>query len=132
MLDHVSIPVNDLERAAAFYDAVLAPLGLQRRKERAGAVGYGTSGRPAPIFWILSEGAGSRARPGIGLHISFAARDRASVDTFHETALSRGGRDAGPPGPRPEYTWPFYGAFVLDPEGFKIEAVCRIEVQEPR
>ena len=62
-----------------------------------------------------------------GVHVSFEAPDRPSVDAFHATALRCGGRDAGAPGPRPEYTQPFYGAFVIDPDGFKIEAVCRAE-----
>ena len=100
MLDHVSLPVADLDRAAAFYDRVLATIGLARR-------------------------AAGAATPGIGLHVSFVSRDHASVDAFHAAALAAGGTDAGAPGPRPEYTQPFYGAFVLDPDGFKVEAVCR-------
>jgi catechol 2,3-dioxygenase-like lactoylglutathione lyase family enzyme len=125
VLDHVSIPVADLHRAAAFYDAVLATVGLRRRKERAGAIGYGADTRGAPLFWILQRQGDGGAIPGIGLHVSFQATDRPSVDAFYETALRLGGRDAGKPGPRPEYTQPFYGAFVLDLDGFKIEAVCR-------
>ncbi len=125
MIDHVSLPVADLGRAAAFYDAVLATLGLQRRKERAGAIGYGPATRPAPVFWILEHAREAGARPGTGLHVSFEAPDRASVAAFHATALRLGGRDAGAPGPRPQYTQPFYGAYALDPDGFKIEAVCR-------
>jgi catechol 2,3-dioxygenase-like lactoylglutathione lyase family enzyme len=125
MLDHVSIPVADLDRAAGFYDAVLAPLGLLRRRERPGAIGYGPAERPAPVFWILARVGEGGARPGTGLHVSFAAPDRSSVDGFHETALRWGGEDAGKPGLRPRYTMPFYGAFVLDLDGFKIEAVCR-------
>jgi catechol 2,3-dioxygenase-like lactoylglutathione lyase family enzyme len=121
VIDHVSMPVADLERAAQFYDAVLATIGLRRRKEREGAIGYGPAMRAAPVFWLLR----GRPRPGVGLHLSFAAPDRASVDAFHETALRCGGRDAGEPGVRPQYTMPFYGAFVLDLDGFKIEAVCR-------
>lgn len=124
MIDHVSIPVADLGRAAAFYDAVLAALGLSRRKERAGAIGYGPAARAAPVFWILAAG-GRSARPGSGLHVSFEAPNRSSVDAFHATALRHGGLDAGAPGPRPQYTQPFYGAYVFDPDGFKIEAVCR-------
>jgi catechol 2,3-dioxygenase-like lactoylglutathione lyase family enzyme len=127
LLDHVSIPVADLERAAAFYDAVLATIGLRRRKERPGAVGYGPQDRAAPIFWLLPRGNIGSAMPGLGLHLSFQAPDRASVDAFHATALRQGGQDAGAPGLRPEYTMPFYGAFVLDLDGFKIEAVCRRE-----
>src|SRR5882724_8249554 len=125
MLDHVSIPVADLDRAAAFYDAALETLGLRRRKQRPGAIGYGPPNRAAPVFWILAQAKAGSATPGTGLHVSFEALDRASVDAFHATALAQGGRDAGAPGLRPEYTMPFYGAFVLDLDGFKIEAVCR-------
>lgn len=125
MIDHISIPVADMNRAAAFYDAVLATLGFQRRKERPGAIGYGPPSRPAPVFWILACVAGGSASPGSGLHVSFQAPDRSSVDRFHETALRCGAKDAGGPGLRPQYTMPFYGAFVLDLDGVKIEAVCR-------
>jgi len=125
MLDHVSVPVADLDRAARFYDAVLATIGLRRRKERPGAIGYGRETRAAPVFWILARAADGGATPGLGLHLSFEAPDRASVDAFHATALRYGGHDAGAPGLRPQYTMPFYGAFVLDLDGFKIEAVCR-------
>lgn len=125
MIDHVSIPVADIERAAAFYDPVLAAIGLYRRKERHGATGYGPDSRPAPVFWILAAEGDQHARPGTGLHISFQAPDRASVDNFHQLALRFGGRDAGAPGVRPHYTMPFYGAFVYDIDGYKIEAVCR-------
>ena len=126
MLDHVSIPVADLARSAVFYDSVLAVLGLVRRKERPGAIGYGPEGRPAPVFWILERAEGG-ATPGPGLHVSLQAADRRCVDAFHAAAIDRGGRDAGAPGLRPQYTQPFYGSFVLDPDGFKIEAVCRTE-----
>ncbi len=125
MLDHVSLPVADLDRAARFYDAVLATLGLVRRKERPGAIGYGPPSRAAPVFWILTRAGEGGAAPGVGLHVSFVAVDRAAVDAFHATALASGGRDAGPPGERPQYTQPFYGAFAFDPDGFKVEAVCR-------
>ena len=125
MLDHVSIPVTDLKRSAQFYDAVLATLGLRRRKERPGAIGYGSASRRAPVFWILTRAEAEAAMPGLGLHLSFCARDRQSVDAFHATALRSGAKDAGAPGLRPHYTAPFYGAFVIDPDGFKIEAVCR-------
>jgi catechol 2,3-dioxygenase-like lactoylglutathione lyase family enzyme len=125
VLDHVSLPVADLGRAASFYDAVLATLGLVRRKERPGAIGYGPPARAAPVFWILARESAASAVPGLGLHVSFQAPDRASVDAFHATALQSGGRDAGSPGVRPQYTMPFYGAFVLDLDGFKVEAVCR-------
>lgn len=125
MLDHISIPVADIDRAAVFYDAVLATIGLRRRKERPGAIGYGPDTRAAPVFWILDRHGEEGASSGVGFHVSFQAPSRSSVDSFHETALHFGGRDAGKPGLRPQYTMPFYGAFVVDPDGFKIEAVCR-------
>ena len=125
MIDHVSLPVADLDRAAAFYDAVLVTVGVIRRKERPGAVGYGPAERAAPVFWLLARADDGGAVPGVGLHVSFAAPDRASVDAFHAAALRAGGKDAGAPGVRPQYTMPFYGAFVLDVDGFKVEAVCR-------
>jgi catechol 2,3-dioxygenase-like lactoylglutathione lyase family enzyme len=125
MIDHVSIPVSDLVRSAVFYDAVLATLGLSRRKERAGAIGYGPLDRAAPVFWILDRVREDSANAGPGLHMSFEAADRASVNAFHAAALRSGGKDAGAPGVRTEYTVPFYGAFVFDLDGFKIEAVCR-------
>lgn len=125
MLDHASIAVNDLNRSARFYDRVLATLGYERQKERDGRIGYGPPDRPAPVFWIIECRGDDRARPGIGLHISFSAPDRECVEQFHRTALEHGGRSAGEPGERPQYTRPFYGGFVFDPDGYKIEAVCR-------
>lgn len=131
MLDHVSLPVSDLTRAARFYDRVLAPLGLVRRKELARAIGFGTTAQPAPAFWLLASEGERAARPGRGLHVSFAAQTRSAVDRFYELALENGGVDAGAPGPRAEYTQPFYGAFVFDLDGFKVEAVCRREATRP-
>ncbi len=131
MLDHVSIPVRDLERAAAFYDAVLAPLGLVRRKVVSRAIGYGASSQHAPGFWLLVRREIGAAEPGMGLHVSFQAITREAVDAFHAAALKAGGKDAGAPGVRAEYTQPFYGAFALDVDGFKIEAVCRAQSTTP-
>ena len=125
MLDHVSIPVGDIDRSACFYDAVLATVGFERRKQRPGAIGYGPASRQSPVFWIHAKTDLDSANAGIGLHISFQAQDKSSVDAFHAAALSEGGQDAGKPGERPQYTQPFYGAFVFDLDGFKIEAVCR-------
>jgi len=131
VIDHVSIAVADLARAAAFYDAVLATLGLRRRKEREGAIGYGPDLVAPPVFWILEHREPEAARPGIGLHVSFRARTREEVHAFHATALACGGRDAGAPGPRPQYTAGFYGAFALDLDGTKIEAVVREALAPP-
>jgi catechol 2,3-dioxygenase-like lactoylglutathione lyase family enzyme len=131
MLDHISIPVRDFKRAATFYDAVLAAIGLKRTKERPGAIGYGTAVGLPPEFWILEQTDSNAARSGIGLHISFRVNSRDAVHAFHEAALAQGGRDAGAPGVRPQYTAGFYGAFAYDPEGFKIEAVVREALPKP-
>ena len=125
MIDHVSIPVTDLERAAVFYDTVLATVGIVQRKASPSAVGYGPVSREAAVFWLLTRKPQGSAVPGFGLHVSFCAPSRASVDAFHAAALRSGARDAGAPGVRSEYTQPFYGAFVFDLDGFKVEAVCR-------
>ena len=124
-IDHVSLPVRDIEAAASFYDPVLATLGLRRFKQRDGAIGYGPDDVSPAIFWILARAEQGSAEAGTGLHVSFRAADRAQVHAFYETALARGGRDAGPPGERPHYTAGFYGCFVFDLDGFKIEAVVR-------
>ena len=121
MIDHVSVGVADLERAAAFYDAVLGRLGYGRTYEVEGvALAYGES---FPEFWIGRPL--DRHRPptgGNGAHVGFAAKDPAAVDAFYAAAIEHGGCDAGAPGPRPDYGPTYYGAFVLDPDGNKIEA----------
>lgn len=123
-IDHVSIPVAEFDRAAAFYDAVLATLGLRRRKQREGAIGWGPDDVYPPVFWILQREPGS-ASAGLGLHVSFRAKDRAEVDAFHAAGLKLGAKDAGAPGERLQYTAGFYGGFLFDLDGFKIEAVVR-------
>ncbi len=124
-LDHISIPVRDFARAAKFYDAVMAAIGLRRTRERDGVIGYGTSVPMPPVFWIHTHTGDTAARSGIGLHISFRVQSRDEVHAFHAAALAHGGTDAGAPGPRPQYTAGFYGCFAFDPDGFKIEAVVR-------
>jgi catechol 2,3-dioxygenase-like lactoylglutathione lyase family enzyme len=119
MLDHVSLGVSDIERSRKFYDRALAPLGIERLyAEGETASGYGV-GRKA-FFWI-----GLRVASQTGSHVAFATEDRETVDRFYQAALSAGGRDNGPPGLRPHYHEDYYGAFVLDPDGHNIEAVCR-------
>lgn len=119
MLDHVTIGVTDLRRAKAFYDAALLPLGIERLyAEEESYAGYG-SDRKA-FFWI-----GLRDKVTTGLHVAFAAPDRATVGAFYRAALAAGGRDNGPPGLRPQYHPDYYGAFILDFDGHNIEAVCR-------
>lgn len=121
MLHHVSIGVADVERAAQFYDAVLKKLGFKRVME---IMPYGIAyGLKMPQFWVQLPHDQSTPTSGNGTHIAFNASSKAAVNAFHATAVSAGGRDEGAPGPRPEYTPEYYGAFVRDPDGNKIEAV---------
>ena len=123
MIDHTGIAVSDYDKAKAFYDAAFAPLGVSLLHtvppEYTGGVRVVGYGREKPDFW-LSE----RGEPGPGRHYAFTARNRAEVDAFHAAALGAGGRDNGAPGPRPHYHEHYYGAFVLDPDGNNVEAVC--------
>ena len=118
MIDHVTLGVSDLDRARAFYDRALTPLGIERLYADGDShSGYGI--RPKAFFWI-----GWRAEILTGVHIAFAAPDRATVEAFYAAAIAAGGRDNGKPGLRPQYRANYYGAFVLDPDGHNIEAVC--------
>ncbi len=125
MIDHIGFPVSDYDRSKAFYVTALAPLGYALMLEfgpdqtETGhpAAGFGRDGKPD--FWIGGEG-GLNGR----LHVAFAAADRATVDEFYKAALAAGGTDHGAPGLRPHYHPNYYGAFVLDPDGHNIEAVC--------
>jgi catechol 2,3-dioxygenase-like lactoylglutathione lyase family enzyme len=125
MIDHVGFPVSDYARSKAFYQRTLAPLGYALIMEVAAdhtesgspAAGFGKDGKPD--FWIGGEG----GLNGI-LHVAIAAADRAAVDAFHRTALAAGGKDNGAPGVRAHYHPDYYGAFVLDPDGHNVEAVC--------
>jgi len=120
MLDHVTIGVRDIERSKKFYDRALLPLGITRLYgEGERFAGYGI--RPKAFFWI-----GVRETSQTGAHIAFSTKDRAIVDRFYEEAIAAGGRDNGPPGIRPNYHRNYYGAFVLDPDGHNIEAVCHL------
>jgi catechol 2,3-dioxygenase-like lactoylglutathione lyase family enzyme len=123
MLDHVTFGVADLDGALAFYDQALAPLGLTRlvsvTAEQSGTAAFAGYGDTRPFFWVGGGDASSGQ-----LHFAFTAPDRATVDAFYAAALAAGGRDNGAPGVRPHYHADYYGAFVLDPEGRNIEAVC--------
>jgi catechol 2,3-dioxygenase-like lactoylglutathione lyase family enzyme len=125
MLDHVSLGVADLNRSRAFYDAVLRPLGLVRIVDFGSGRGcdYGAAPGPLGVEFTITREADVRT-PIAGAHVCFRAPDRAAVDAFHAGALASGGRDDGPPGLRPTYHADYYGAFVLDPDGHRIEAVC--------
>jgi catechol 2,3-dioxygenase-like lactoylglutathione lyase family enzyme len=118
LIDHVSISVADLARAIRFYDAALAPLGYRRERTRPDHVGYGKP--DDPVFWIEQR---PGERPELSGHYAFAAADRAAVDAFHRAALAAGAADNGAPGLR-RYHANYYAAFVVDPEGHRIEAVC--------
>src|SRR5262245_14513480 len=117
MIDHVTANVTDFDRSKTFYAQALAPLGYSVRMEFPGAAGFG-AGEGIPDFWIGSDPARGAA------HVAFTAPDRAAVDAFHEAALSAGGQDNGVPGLRPHYHETYYAAYVHDPDGNNIEAVC--------
>lgn len=119
ILSHVSIGTNQFERAVAFYDRVLATLGCKRVLEHPGAVAWG---REYPEFWVQTPIDGQPANVGNGTHFGFAAADKQAVHAFYDAALEAGASPDGPPGPRPHYGEPYYGCFVRDLDGHKIEA----------
>jgi catechol 2,3-dioxygenase-like lactoylglutathione lyase family enzyme len=123
VIDHLTVGVRDLAASRAFYLAALAPLGFVEQEpwsDEAVDVGFGPPG--IDDFWISTL-----YEPGTGAHIAFAADSREQVDAFHRAALAAGGRDNGAPGPRAEYSPGYYGAFVLDPDGYNVEAVFHPE-----
>jgi catechol 2,3-dioxygenase-like lactoylglutathione lyase family enzyme len=123
VIDHIGFPVADFPRSKAFYTKALAPLGyalvmeVQQNERDSPAAGFGANGKPD--FWIGGEGGLNRA-----MHVAITANDRATVDAFYRAALASGGKDNGAPGLRPHYHPNYYGAFVLDPDGHNVEAVC--------
>ena len=122
MIDHIGLRVSDYQRSKAFYQTALAPLGYTMVMEfdmPEGKVGGMGVGGAMPDFWISQ---GEAQRPP--LHIAFNAENRAGVDAFHQAACGAGGRDNGKPGLRPHYHQDYYGAFIIDPDGNNIEAVC--------
>jgi catechol 2,3-dioxygenase-like lactoylglutathione lyase family enzyme len=121
MLGHLSFGVADLDRAAAFYDAILAPLGFERVWSSAKGVGFGARGGGDKLALFPHPGGG--VPPGPGFHLAFDAPNPAAVDAFHAAAIAAGGQDVGPPGLRPHYGATYYAAFVIDPDGHKLEAV---------
>ena len=117
MIDHTGLVVADCARSKAFYTAALAPLGYGLVEEQGEAAAFGPPGMP--LFWIYGGD-----RPHTGVHIAFSAPNREAVGRFHEAALAAGGRDNGAAGLRPEYHEHYFGAFIWDPDGNNIEAVC--------
>ncbi len=116
MLDHLSLTVRDLARARAFYEDVLAPLGAGVVMEYEGGCGIGPPGQP--VFWL------HQGEPPAPLHFAFTAPDRVAVEEFHQAALAAGATDNGAPGIRQQYAPDYYAAFVIDPDGHNLEAVC--------
>jgi catechol 2,3-dioxygenase-like lactoylglutathione lyase family enzyme len=121
MLGHLSFGVNDLDRAAAFYDRILAPLGFARVWTNPKGVGFGPKGGGDKLALFAKPA--QAVAPGPGFHLAFDAPTRAAVDAFHAAALAAGGTDCGAPGLRPQYSATYYAAFVIDLDGHKLEAV---------
>lgn len=121
MLGHLSFGVENLDRAIKFYDAALQPLGLVRVWSTDRSAGWGPHGKGDLLAIFLH--AGKARAPGPGFHLAFNAPDRAAVDAFHAEALKAGGTDDGAPGIRTKYSPTYYAAFVIDPDGHKLEAV---------
>jgi catechol 2,3-dioxygenase-like lactoylglutathione lyase family enzyme len=119
MLDHISINVTDIERSKSFYTGALAPLGYAVAAEFPGAAGFSSPTAP----WEFSLRETETVTPA---HIAFGCKERSLVDAFHAAALAAGGTDNGGPGLRPHYHENYYGAFVLDPDGNNVEAVCHL------
>jgi catechol 2,3-dioxygenase-like lactoylglutathione lyase family enzyme len=126
MIDHAGFAVADYPRSRAFYERGLAPLGYavvmevtERETGPGGYQGCGFGPPRKPAFWV-----GTGARPGTGTHVAFVAPDRGAVDAFHATAMGAGATDNGAPGLRPHYHPDYYAAFVIDPDGNNVEAVC--------
>jgi len=121
VIDHISIGVRDIATAKKFYDAALQPLGYECLSQSEGSLGYG---RGAVEYWISAVEQPVAPDPKSGLHVCFSAPTRKSVDSFHAAALKAGGRDNGAPGIRADYDASYYAAFVVDPDGYRIEAHC--------
>jgi catechol 2,3-dioxygenase-like lactoylglutathione lyase family enzyme len=127
MIDHTGVAVSDFDRSKAFYQAALEPIGYALLMEMSAAVtgssavaGFGEP--PKPDFWIHQ---GEPNRPPV--HVAFRVQQRSVVDAFHRAAIAAGGTDNGAPGVRPHYHPNYYGAFVLDPDGHNVEAVCHVD-----
>lgn len=122
MFSHVTLGTNDFAKAEKFWDAVMGVLGHPVMFKASGTAAYGTP--TGPKVFIVPPFDGKAAQPGNGVHVAFLVADRATVDAFHKAAMVHGGTDEGAPGPRPHYHPNYYGAYVRDPDGNKIQAVC--------
>ena len=121
MFDHVSIGVRKIAKSKSFYDAALKPLGYSCLSESESSLGYGTK---SVALWIGASDHPVKADPNSGLHFCFAAPSRSAVDSFHKQAIAAGGKDNGKPGLRADYGPDYYAAFVIDPDGYRLEAYC--------
>jgi catechol 2,3-dioxygenase-like lactoylglutathione lyase family enzyme len=117
MFDHIGLKVTDVDAGVRFYEAALAPLGHVLASRDANGAGLGPAG--APALWLYRA-----ENVGPGTHLAFRAPDRAAVDRFHARGLAAGGRDHGGPGLRTDYGPTYYAAFLIDPDGNNVEAVC--------
>jgi catechol 2,3-dioxygenase-like lactoylglutathione lyase family enzyme len=127
MLHHVSVGVTDVARAGRFYDAVLGALGYKRVADYSpGAIAYGKS-KDKPEFWVGLPHNQGLPSVGNGTHVGFIAKSKAQIEKFHDEALKAGGSNGGEPGPRPDYGPAYYGAFIYDLDGNKIEATLSAE-----
>ncbi len=118
MYDHIGLKVKDIDTSVRFYEATLAPLGHELCSRDEASAGFGSAGEPA--LWLYAD----RRSPGSGVHVSFRAADRGAVDRFHARGLAAGGRDHGAPSVRADYSPTYYAAFLIDPDGNNVEAVC--------
>lgn len=118
IFDHIVLIISDADKSKNFYLNALSPLGIKLIREDDGCIGFGTQNKPS--FWICKED--NVQKP---MHIAFIAENRKAVNEFHKAALKAGGKDNGAPGIRANYHPHYYGAFVIDPDGHNIEAVCR-------
>ncbi|HLT78762.1 MAG TPA: VOC family protein [Ferrovibrio sp.] len=121
MIDHISLAVRDLASSAAFYEAVLAPLGYRKLVERPASIGFG---KKYPEIWLNARPDMAPIPEDTGAHVALRARDTAAVEAFHSAALRLGGRDDGAPGPRQAAMTGYFAAFIRDPDGNRIEAAC--------
>jgi catechol 2,3-dioxygenase-like lactoylglutathione lyase family enzyme len=119
MIDHVSIGVRNIATSKRFYDAALQALGYQCLSDSPGSLGYGAK---APALWISAAERPVPPDPQSGLHFCFSAPNRKAVDTFHAAGLTCGGRDNGRPGLRTDYGAGYYAAYLIDPDGYRVEA----------
>jgi catechol 2,3-dioxygenase-like lactoylglutathione lyase family enzyme len=124
MFDHIGLRVGDLAKSVAFYQQALGPLGFELASQGAGYAGFGPAGQAQ--LWLYAHEVGSAGRTGPGTHVALKAPDAGAVERFHAQALTAGAKDNGAPGLRADYSPTYYAAFVIDPDGNNVEAVCYV------